>query len=60
MKYEVRFYDYNNGATSAIDTIGASADYTVEQYIADCAANADDEWNEMLANGEVTLIPIEG
>lgn len=58
-KYEVNFYDYNNGATSAIDVIEADDNYTAEQYIADCEANADDEWNEMLKNGEITLVEVE-
>lgn len=56
--YEVNFYDYRNGATSPIDVIIASDDYTAEQYIADCSENADDEWNEMLSNGEVQLFCI--
>ena len=59
MKYEVDFHDFNNGATSAIDTISAPADYTAEQYLADCAENADGEWNQMLANGEVTLVAVD-
>lgn len=58
-QYQVNFRDYNNGATSAIDVITAPDGYTAEQYIADCRANADDEWNEMLANGEVTLLEVE-
>ena len=59
VKYQVEFYDYNNGATSPIDTIEAPEDYTAEQYIKDCKENADPEWSEMLENGEVKLYAIE-
>lgn len=54
-KYQVNFTDYDTGAESAIDTIVKPEGYTADQYIKDCKANADDEWNNMLANGEVTL-----
>lgn len=57
-KYEVNFTDYETGATSPIDTIVKPDGYTPEQYIADCKTNADDEWNEMLKNGEITLVEI--
>lgn len=55
MKYEVNFHDYETGATSPIDNIEAPEGYTARQYIKDCKANADDEWNQMLKNGEVRL-----
>lgn len=58
-KYQVDFYDYDNGATSAIDTVEGPDDYTAEQYVKDCEENADEEWVEMLHNGEVTLTEIE-
>lgn len=58
MKYEVDFHDRRNGATSAIDTIDAPEGYTAEDYVKDCRENADDDWNEMLGHGEVTLIPV--
>ncbi len=56
--YEVNFRDASTGATSAIDTIEAKEGYTAEDYIRDCEKNADDEWNEMLEDGEVTLIDV--
>ena len=58
-KYTVNFYDYNNGATSAIDTIEVEDNYTPEQYIEDCMFN-DSEYAEMLQNGEVTFEEVEG
>lgn len=59
MKFEVEYYDYENKYTTCLEIINARADYTVEQYVKDCAENADDDWNEMLANGRVSLRPIE-
>lgn len=58
-KYEVNFTDNNTGATSAIDTIIASDNYTATDYLKDCEENADSEWCEMLKNGEITLIEID-
>lgn len=52
-------YTGPNGATSAIDTVVAQDGYTAEQYIADCENNADEEWVEMLHNGDVEVIEIE-
>ena len=57
-KYEIDFYDKRNGATSPIDTVEAPAGYTAEQYIEDCKKNADKDWNDMLAEGEVTVIDL--
>lgn len=59
MKYEVNYTDSTTGAKSAIDVITAQEGYTAEDYIRDCKDNADDEWNEMLANGTVELIEVE-
>lgn len=59
MKYEVNYTDSTTGAKSAIDVITAVEGYTAEDYIRDCKDNADDEWNEMLANGTVELIEVE-
>lgn len=58
MKYEVDFYDYENGATSPIDTIEIKdeANYTPEDYIKDCIENGCDE--EMFSHGEVIFIAI--
>lgn len=58
-KYVVEFYDYENGATSTIDKLEAPEGYTAEDYIRGCQTNADDEWNEMLAHGEVYIVPVE-
>ena len=57
-KYEVNYYDPSNGATSAIDTVEAPEGYTAEDYIKGCLDNADEEWNEMLAKGEVSLVDV--
>ena len=57
--YTVEFTDNRTGATSAIDTIKAPANYTAEQYIQDCEENADAEWVEMLKGGEVTLTEVD-
>lgn len=58
-KYQVDLTDNNSGATSAIDTITAADNYTAEDYLRDCKENADAEWCEMLANGEITLTEID-
>ena len=58
MRYEVNFTDNITGATSAIDIIEANEEYTSEQYIKDCAENADSNWNNMLKNGTISLIAI--
>lgn len=57
-RFQVDFLDYNNGATSPIDTVTAPDDYTAEQYVKDCEANAEPDWVEMLHNGQVTLTEI--
>ncbi len=58
-KYEVDITYYSNGATSAIDTITAPTGYTAEDYISDCERNADDDWNEMLKTGDISLVAID-
>jgi hypothetical protein len=58
-KYEVDYTDNDTGATSPIDTIEADDNYTAADYIRDCKAGADKEWNDMLKNGTVELIEIE-
>ncbi len=58
-KYEVNYTDYETGATSPIDTVIRPDGYTAEQYIKDCADNADADWNEMLNGGTVTLAEID-
>ena len=59
-KYEVNYYDPSTGATSPIDVIEAPEGCTAEQYVADCAEYADDDWNQMLDSGVVTLVEVEG
>ena len=54
-KYQVNYTDNTTGATSAIDTITADNNYTAENYINDCMANADNDYCEMLKNGTITL-----
>lgn len=56
MKYIVEFKDLLTGAVSPIDNIEAPEGYTAEQYILDCASNADQEWSEMLAHGKVIIV----
>ena len=41
IRYTIEYTDYNNGATSPIDSIEAPENYTAEQYLADCAQWAD-------------------
>lgn len=47
-----------DGVASPIDTIEAPSDYTADQYIEDCKANADKEWVDMLLAGTVELVEI--
>lgn len=56
IEYVVEFTDNRTGATSPIDTFKAPAGYTAKQYIADCERNADEDWCEMLRQGEVNLV----
>jgi hypothetical protein len=58
IEYEVDRYDYETGATEAIDTIKAPEGYTAEDYINDCESNADEDWNDMLRSGRITLVEI--
>lgn len=58
--YEVNYYDPSNGATSPIDTlINYPDDYTAEKYVEDCLKNADTDYNDMLADGFVSLVEFE-
>lgn len=58
--FVVEFYDQLNGATSPIDTlVNYPDDYTAEKYIKDCEENADDDYNNMLATGFVSLVEFE-
>ena len=58
--YVVEVYDPTNDATSPIDTlVNYSDDYTAEKYIKDCEENADDDYNNMLATGFVSLVEFE-
>lgn len=58
--YEVDFYDPSNGATSPIDTlVNYPNDYTAEKYVQDCLKNADADYNNMLADGFVSLVEFE-
>lgn len=58
IRYTVTLRD-SAGTTSPIDTVTAPAGYTADDYLRDCASNADSAWCEMLASGTVTLDPIE-
>lgn len=58
-KYEVNYTDPETGATSPIDIVEGPEGYTAEQYIADCEANADEEWCKMLRKGTVDLHEVE-
>lgn len=57
-KYEVDFHDFRNGATSAIDSIVETSDYTAEDYLYDLERN-DSEWAEEAKHGEFILVPID-
>ena len=59
MKYQVDYTDFRTGATSAIDTVIASEDYTASDYLVDCLVNGDPEWIDMLGKGSVELVKIE-
>lgn len=58
--YVVEFYDHSNGATSPIDTlVNYPDDYTPERYEKECLNNADTDYINMLATGEVILVEFE-
>lgn len=54
--YTVEYTDPETGATSPIDIIRATGEYTAENYIDDCNENADQEYCEMLNRGEIKLV----
>lgn len=58
--FVVEFYDQLNGATSSIDTlVNYPDDYTPEKYIKNCEENADNDYNNMLSTGSVSLVEFE-
>ena len=57
-KYQVEFNDFDKGYTTPIDTIVVPDGYTAEDYIRDCKDNADEDWNEMLSHGSITLFEL--
>ena len=58
-RYEINFTDHRNGATSTIDNIERdSDDYTADDYMRECAGNADKEWCDMLSHGDITVTMI--
>lgn len=55
MKYQINYTI--NGTTSEIDTVyTVDENYTADQYIKDCEANADQEWIDMIQDGEITVV----
>lgn len=61
MKYEVNYYDPDNGAWSPIDVIETSREWMPGDYIEYCNGNADYEWCKMLhkEGSLIELIPTE-
>lgn len=59
MKYIVYLTDRTTGAVSPIDNIEVSEEYTAADYVRNCRENADPEFCEMLAHGEIKLEAVE-
>lgn len=57
-KYQVEITYYENGATSAIDTVYEDKGFTAEQYIKACEEWSDKEWVELLHSGYVEIIDV--
>lgn len=58
--YEVNYYDYRNGAESAIDVIEVEDDYTVDDYVNDCRNNdSDGTFEELVENGKFSFYEIK-
>ena len=58
-RYEVNYKDPVTGAISPIDTITAPDDYTAADYVKDCRENADTDYADMIAAGEIILVAID-
>ena len=58
-KYQVEFYDYNNGAMSPIDTITVPDDYTPQDYLEDFKSNCDPREENAYDNGEISFTELE-
>lgn len=58
-EYVVWFTDHETGATSPIDNITESDNYTADDYINDCMSNAAPEYCEIFSQGTVYLEEIE-
>lgn len=54
-KYIVNAIDKKTGAVSPIDTIKVDDDYTVENYISDCADNWDADQMKMFERVNIEL-----
>ena len=57
IKYQVEYFDPENGATSPIDTIEGSGDVTADDYIK-CCEIAGSDILDMRGRGEVTLMEV--
>ena len=58
-RYQVDYIDPVTGAKSPIDVIDAGPDYTADDYISQCKANADEDYITMLRAGAVTVTPCD-
>ena len=58
MKYQINYTDNRTGATSEIDTVHENPGFTAEDYLASCRKYADQEWNDMLDAGTVTVLNV--
>lgn len=56
--YAVDVTDPKTGARFTADIIWEEKGYTREKYIADCEENADEEWCEMLREGDVAVYEV--
>jgi len=57
-RYQVEFKDYENGATSPIDTIEVEEGYTPADYLEDYKSNCPRGEENFYDNGEISFTDI--
>ena len=60
LRYQINYHDYNNGATSAWETVEAERGYTGEDFAENISKYGDEDEMELLDHGYFTteLLPM--
>lgn len=57
-KYDVTLRDAKTGHERKLETIIRINNYDADDYIRDCDRDYDDEWCEMIKEGEIIITPV--